>query len=128
MKNQIIKIKNQKYSILIGKNTISRIPKKIRLICPKSKNIALIIDKKVPLKFKKKLIDQLKSYNTVIIPFKANEKNKSIKTVNHFLKILLSKNFNRSDLIISVGGGITGDVACFTASIFKRGIDRKSVV
>ena len=123
MKNQIIKIKNQKYSILIGKNTISRIPKKIRLICPKSKNIALIIDKKVPLKFKKKLTDQLKSYNTVIIPFKANEKNKSIKTVNHFLKILLSKNFNRSDLIISVGGGITGDVAGFTASIFKRGIN-----
>ena len=123
MKNQILKLKNQKYPILIGKNAVSKLPKKIRLICPKSKKIALIIDNKVPKKFKKKLIEKLKSYSIVIIPFKANEKNKSIKTVNHFLKILLSKNFNRSDLIISVGGGITGDVSSFTASIFKRGIN-----
>ena len=36
---------------------------------------------------------------------------------------MLSKNFNRSDLIIAVGGGITGDVAGFVASIFKRGIN-----
>ena len=123
MKNQIIKIKNQKYSILIGKNTINKLPEKIRLICPYAKNVALIIDKKVPQEFKKKLKEKLKNYNTLIIPFKANEKNKSIKIVNHFLKILLSKNLNRSDLIIGVGGGITGDVAGFTASIFKRGIN-----
>ena len=51
----------------------------------------------------------------------AREKNKSIKTVNNFLEILLSKNFNRSDLIIGVGGGITGDIAGFVASIYKRG-------
>ena len=36
---------------------------------------------------------------------------------------LLSNNFNRSDLVISIGGGITGDVAGFVASIFKRGIN-----
>jgi 3-dehydroquinate synthase len=36
---------------------------------------------------------------------------------------LLSRNFNRSDLIIGIGGGITGDVAGFVASIFKRGIN-----
>ena len=46
-----------------------------------------------------------------------------LKTINYYLKILLSKNFNRSDLIIGVGGGITGDVAGFVASIFKRGIN-----
>ena len=32
-------------------------------------------------------------------------------------------NFNRSDLIISVGGGITGDVFGFVASVYKRGIN-----
>ena len=40
-----------------------------------------------------------------------------------FLNNLLSKNFNRSDLLISIGGGITGDVVGFAASIFKRGIN-----
>ena len=35
---------------------------------------------------------------------------------------MIKKNLNRSDLIISVGGGIAGDVIGFVASIFKRGV------
>ena len=38
------------------------------------------------------------------------------------MSILLSKNFNRNDCVISVGGGITGDVSSFASSIFKRGL------
>ena len=125
MKSQEIKFKNLEcnYSILIGKNTLNSLPSKLKSLCPKTKNIAVIIDKKIPKKFKKILRNRLKKYNTLFIPFLANEKNKSINTVNYFLKILLSKRFNRSDLIIAVGGGITGDVAGFVASIFKRGIN-----
>jgi len=125
MKNQEIKFNNlnSKYSILIGKNTINELPKKIKSLCPKAKNVALILDKKIPYKFKNVLKNKLKNYNLLILPFTANEKNKSINSVNRYLKILLSKNFNRSDLLIAVGGGITGDVAGFIASIFKRGIN-----
>ena len=125
MKNQEIKFKdkNCNYSIIIGKNAINVLPNKIKLLCPKTKNIALIIDKRVPIKFQKTLKKKLKSYNLFFLKFKASEKNKSLITVNKYLKILLSKNFNRADLVISVGGGITGDVVGFIASIFKRGIN-----
>tara|TARA_B100000963_G_scaffold168452_1_gene146373 strand:+ start:166 stop:1272 length:1107 start_codon:yes stop_codon:yes gene_type:complete len=123
MKNQVIRFKEQKYSIIIGQNSIRVLPKKIKLICPKTKKIAVIIDKKVPHGFKAKLKTILKNYNTSFIPFSASEKNKSIKTINNILKRLFLKNFNRSDLIIGVGGGITGDVTGFAASIFKRGIN-----
>ena len=125
MKSQEIRFKNHEcnYSILIGKNTLNSLPSKLGSLCPKTKNVAVIIDKKIPKKFKKILSNRLKKYNILFIPFLANEKNKSINTVNYFLKILLSKKFNRSDLIIAVGGGITGDVAGFVASIFKRGIN-----
>ena len=54
--------------------------------------------------------------------FRANEKNKSQKSVNKILSILLKKNFNRNDCLISIGGGITGDTSGFAASIFKRGL------
>ena len=125
MKNQEIKFKSKShnYSIFIGKNSINILPKKIRSLCPKSKNIAFIIDKNVPMHFKTALKKKLKNYNLFFLSFSANEKNKSFDSVNYYLKILLSKNFNRSDLIISVGGGITGDVAGFIASVFKRGIN-----
>ena len=125
MKNQEIKFNSQnyKYSILIGKNALNELPKKLKLLCPNTRNVALIIDTKIPYKFKKILKNKLKNYNLLFLPFSANEKNKSLNSVNYFLRILLSKNFNRSDLIIAVGGGITGDVAGFVASIFKRGLN-----
>ena len=125
MKNQEIKFKslNHNYSIIIGNNTLNLLPKKIKAICPKTKKIALIIDSKIPNKFKKAIKTKLKNYDLLVMPFTANEKNKSLKKVNFYLDKILKKNFNRSDLIIGMGGGITGDVTGFIASIFKRGIN-----
>jgi 3-dehydroquinate synthase len=125
MKTQVIKFKglNQNYSIFIGNNTLNLLPKKIKEVCPKTKKIAIIADTKIPKKFIKKIKIKLKNFELLILPFTAGEKNKSIKKVSFYLNKLLIKNLNRSDLIISLGGGITGDVAGFTASIFKRGIN-----
>ena len=125
MKNQEIKFKdsNSSYSILIGSNILGQLPKKIKSICPKTNKIAIVIDRNVPKKFKKVLEKILNAYNLTFISFNANEKFKSLKIVNLYIHQLLKKKFNRSDLIIGVGGGITGDVAGFTASIFKRGIN-----
>ena len=125
MKTQEIKLKGlrQQYSIFIGDNTLALLPQKIKAVCPKTKKIALIIDSKVPNKFKSIVKDKLKNYELLILPFSANEKNKSLKKTNLYLNKILLKNFNRSDLIIALGGGITGDVAGFIASIFKRGIN-----
>jgi len=122
MKAEEIKIKN--YSIFIGNKILKILPQKIGSLCPKTKKIALIFDKGVPSKYKKIILNSLKKkYETINFNFKASEKTKSIKSVTFFLNKLLSKNFNRSDLIIAVGGGITGDLTGFIASIFKRGIN-----
>ena len=59
---------------------------------------------------------------TFIFFLNASEKNKNQKSVDKILSILLSKNFNRNDCLISIGGGITGDISGFAASIFKRGL------
>ncbi len=125
MKYQEIKFrnKNNAYSIIIGRKVISQLSKHIKLSCPKTRNIALIIDKNVPRGFKNALINQLKNFKVISYSFQANEKAKSLKYVGYFLNQLLSKNFNRNDLIVAVGGGITGDVVGFVASIFKRGIN-----
>ena len=125
MRNQEIKFKEHdiKYSIIIGNNILDLLPDKIKLLCPKSKKMALIIDKKIPVKFLIKLKKALKKYEVSFFYFKANEKNKSLKTANLYLEKLLKNNFNRSDLIIGVGGGVTGDFAGFVASIYKRGIN-----
>ena len=125
MKYREIRYKDSsnKYSVIIGENILSILPRKIKECCPKTKKIVLIIDVKVPKKFKKILRIKLKKYELIFLSFKASEKNKTIKTASFFVSKLLSKNLNRSDLVIGVGGGITGDLIGFVASIFKRGIN-----
>ena len=125
MKIQEIKFKSlyQNYSIIIGNDALGLLPKKIKTICPSVKKIALIIDSNVPDKFLNFIKIKLKNYDLLVMHFIANEKNKSLNKVNFYLNKILSKNFNRSDLIIAIGGGITGDVVGFIASIFKRGIN-----
>ena len=95
MKNLEIKFKNQKssYSIIIGKNTLNILPSKIKIICPKVKNIAIIYDKKVPLKFKENLKNKLKNYNLLFLSFDANEKNKSLKEGDLLFECTIIKKF-----------------------------------
>ena len=125
MKVQEIKFRDKSrfYSVMIGNDILRQLPNKIKKICPKTKKIAVIIDKNVPRKFKNILIKKLNKYEVIFFNFLASEKAKSFKSVNYFSDKLLSKNFNRNDLVIGVGGGITGDVVGFIASIFKRGIN-----
>tara|TARA_B100000963_G_scaffold61509_1_gene49448 strand:+ start:8178 stop:9296 length:1119 start_codon:yes stop_codon:yes gene_type:complete len=125
MKAHQIKFKSHphNYSIIIGKGVLSLLPNKIKSLCPKTKKIALFVDRKVPKKFKQFLKQKLKRYELIFFSFTANEKSKSFKTANFYLEKILYHNLNRSDLIISVGGGITGDVIGFVSSIFKRGIN-----
>ncbi len=125
MRYQQTKFKNDsdKYSVLIGNNILNILPKEINKLCPATKKIAIIIDKKVPRKFSSILKKILKKYDLYFFVFKANEKNKNFKTAYNFLTKILSKNLKRSDLIISVGGGITGDVIGFVSSIYKRGVN-----
>jgi 3-dehydroquinate synthase len=124
MKNQKINFKslNHSYTILIGNGAIDSLPKNIKSLCSKTKKIALIFDINIPRKFKSKIKEKLKNYDLLLLPFNASEKNKSFKKVNFYLNKMLNKNFNRTDLVIGFGGGITGDISGFVASIFKRGI------
>jgi 3-dehydroquinate synthase/shikimate kinase/3-dehydroquinate synthase len=81
-----------------------------------------VIDSKVPKTLINKILKSLPKKQTIIHMFNANELNKNQLSVNKILTILLKKNFHRNDCLISVGGGITGDVSGFASSIFKRGI------
>ena len=65
---------------------------------------------------------QLNNKDLYIYYIKANEKNKNQRTTSEILEILLRRNFSREDVLISLGGGITGDVAGYAASLFKRGL------
>jgi len=117
-----IETKSERYPILIGRNLISRLSNLLKKNSITFKKCLFVIDKSIPRKNLIKMIDSFENIDVHKFEFYANEKNKNQKTVNKILNILLNKNFSRNDCLISIGGGITGDVSGFAASLFKRGL------
>ena len=117
-----INTKTQTYPIIIGSNLVSNISNIAKNNSLNFKKCLLIIDKNISSKIITKVKKSLIKKNLTMYFFKASEKNKSQNSVNKILEILLSKNFSREDCLVSVGGGITGDISGFAASLFKRGL------
>ena len=55
--------------------------------------------------------------------FTGGEEYKPMETIEEILDYLTEKKFTRSDALLALGGGITGDVTGFAASVYLRGID-----
>jgi 3-dehydroquinate synthase len=117
-----IKTENHRYPIFIGNNILGKFNNLLKTNSIKFNQCLIIVDKNVPKKLISKVSNSLPKKNQSFYRFEANEKNKNQKNIDNILSILLSKNFNRNDCVISIGGGITGDVSGFVASIFKRGL------
>jgi 3-dehydroquinate synthase/shikimate kinase/3-dehydroquinate synthase len=118
-----VKTNSDNYPIIIGSNLIKNISSHLSKNSIIFNQCLLVIDKNVPKKLINKISQGLKKKKIFKFNFNANEKNKNIKIVNEILKILLNKNFSRQDCLITVGGGITGDVGGFAASLYKRGLN-----
>ena len=117
-----INTKTQEYPIIIGSNLLSNISKIMKDNSVHSKQCLLLIDKNISKKIILRIKKSLTKKNVYVHFFKANEISKNINSINKILDILLNKNFSRNDCLISVGGGITGDIGGFAASLFKRGM------
>lgn len=55
--------------------------------------------------------------------FPEGEQNKTLDTVKDIYKYLIDNHFDRNDLLIALGGGVTGDITGFVAATYLRGID-----
>ena len=113
---------NQKYPIFIGKNILGNLNKFLQENLINFNQCLVVADKNVPRNLIKKVLSSLTKKKIILHYFHSSEKNKNQKSINDIISILLNKNFNRSDCVISIGGGITGDISGFAASIFKRGL------
>ncbi len=117
-----VKTKSETYPIIIGYNLVQDLSKILKKNSINFSQCLLVIDKKIPKKIISKVTKSLKKKKIFKYYFEASEKNKNLNKINEILKILLNKNFLRQDCLITIGGGITGDVGGFAASLYKRGL------
>ena len=118
----IVKTKSKFYPIYFGNSILSTTGQLIKKRLPGVKKICIISDKKLPGLLLKKLIRSLKKYEIKVYKLPASEKTKSLKVAHKIIEQLLKDNFNRSDCIIALGGGILGDLSAFISNLTKRGL------
>lgn len=53
---------------------------------------------------------------------KAGENSKTFDTVSEIISSMIEKGCNRRTTVVAIGGGVTGDIAGFSASLFMRGV------
>ena len=118
----LVKTQSKRYPIYFGSNILNKISKIIESRFSNIKKIAIVVDESSPARLISKLKLSLKRYRPRIYKFKSKDKIKDIKIAIHLTEDLLKNNFNKSDCLISFGGGVVGDLSAFVSSITKRGI------
>lgn len=61
--------------------------------------------------------------NVFLHVFEAGEANKNLATVEGLYEYLIQNHFDRSDVLVALGGGVVGDLTGFTAATYLRGVD-----
>ena len=117
-----VKTNNNQYNIVIGSGLIKKLKTIFKNNLINFNKCLIIADKNIHKKIISEIIKQFPKKKISVHYFQANEKNKNQKNINKITNILLKENFSRDDCLLSIGGGITGDMSGFAASIFKRGL------
>ena len=116
---------NDNYDIIIGNDLIKKSGELIRENIKNTEKIFIISDDNVFPLYGNKLIKSLenqgfKVYKKII---KAGEKSKNLNTVSKLYNSLINKTIERDSTVISLGGGVVGDLAGFIAATYMRGIN-----
>lgn len=123
MNTLMVNLPDKSYPIYIKKGLLKNIGNEIEKIF-KGKKIAVITDINVESFYGREIENSLKKSNFTVekIVLEAGEKSKSIEVLLDVYDKLLDFGITRSDLIISFGGGVVGDLGGFAASTLLRGI------
>jgi 3-dehydroquinate synthase len=115
----------QEYEIQIGTGILSNVGQVTRQrLGEKSRQIAIVSNKKVFSLYGATVNRSLKASEFAVQPWLIGdgERYKSVKTVEQLLHFLKENGLERTDGVVSLGGGVVGDVAGFAAAIYLRGV------
>jgi 3-dehydroquinate synthase len=113
-----------KYDILVENGLLEKTGELTRSVS-KALKAAVITDSTVVDLYSKTVLQSLGAagFETSLFVFPAGEGSKTHKTLLDIYSFLADNDITRSDIIIALGGGVTGDMAGFAAATFLRGID-----
>ncbi len=107
--------------IVIGSKTLEKLP--VILFKNNIKKLFLITDENVGKIYLKAILNILSDFEVKTYILNPGEKSKTTTTVLKIFDELIKYNFDRNGIVLSIGGGVVGDISGFVASTYMRGIN-----
>ncbi len=114
---------SRKYDILIGKGLMDHTGDMVKEVV-KPCTAALVTDDTVNVLYADRVQTSLENagYKVCKFVFPHGEQSKNLMVWGQIMEFLAENKLTRSDVIVALGGGVTGDMAGFAASAYARGI------
>ena len=111
------------YDFIIGDGLLANVGELAASVM-NADRIALFTDSTVGPLFADAVEERLRRarFETCRFVFEAGERSKNIATTAEFLDFMAEHDLTRGDAVVALGGGVTGDMGGFAASIYQRGI------
>lgn len=123
MKKITVNVSNG-YDIIIERNCLDNCAEMIKKVSSAEK-VTIITDSNVKELYEERVKKSLSDagYEVYTFTFEAGESSKKLSTVYEMLCFMAEKGMSRKDLVVALGGGVTGDMAGFAAASYQRGIE-----
>ena len=112
------------YDIVIEK-TFDRLSDEFNKLGVTGRKLCIVSDSNVARLYADDVAKELEKTGNKVFTyvFKAGEENKNLNTVEDVYEFLIQNHFDRKDMLLALGGGVTGDLTGFAAATYLRGID-----
>lgn len=112
------------YDIVI-EQSYDKLAEELKKIGAAGKKLCIVTDSNVaPLYCAQvKAVLETVASKVTVFEFPAGEESKTLDTVKNIYTHLIEEHFERKDILVALGGGVTGDMTGYTAATYLRGID-----
>ncbi|MCR4805697.1 MAG: 3-dehydroquinate synthase [Clostridia bacterium] len=113
------------YDVKIAEGLLADCGEEVAKACPKAKKAAVVCDEHLMLPWCETVCASLydAGLSCGLLTIRAGEANKTLAQYGRILEFLAEEKISRTDVLVALGGGMTGDMAGFAAATYLRGID-----
>ena len=112
-----LNLEKDSYDIVVLSGALNNVGEYLNL----RRKVLILTDSGVPSEYANTVLNASLDGYVYVIP--EGEASKSFENYKNILSFMAKNNFTRTDCLVSVGGGVVGDLGGFVASSYMRGID-----
>jgi 3-dehydroquinate synthase len=118
-----VSLGDRSYDILIQAGLLESLGGRLNKLGVTGK-VGVVTDRHVARHYARNLLAMLRRFDIEVVPIilAPGEQSKTLKTIEHILDALARHRFERTSLLLALGGGVVGDLTGFAAAIYQRGI------